>query len=180
MVFCRSGETAVAADYFSAVRTNGERNATFSHFAHDLVQSVCALHKHETFALSQYVLRPYPSRNLDVARLIYNYRLTRARRMVECAFGIVCNKRRIFHCTIDVCPDFYDVIFKTCCILHNIFRQRDGFHFQDSLYECPLESIKAVGNRGNVTRTDLWGGLRGGECLSVGELAGSSLPGTYV
>jgi len=100
--------------------------------------------------------------------------------MVECAFGIVCNKRRIFHCAIDVCPDFYDVIFKTCCILHNIFRQRDGFHFQDSLYECPLESIKAVGNRGNVTRTDLWGGLRGGECLSVGELAGSSLPGTYV
>jgi hypothetical protein len=33
----------------------------------------------EAFALSQHVLRPYPSRNLDVARRIYNYRLTRAR-----------------------------------------------------------------------------------------------------
>ena len=33
---------AAAADYFLAVRTDGERNATFSHFLHDLVQSVCA------------------------------------------------------------------------------------------------------------------------------------------
>jgi hypothetical protein len=31
---------AAAADYFLAVRTDGERNATFSHFPHDLVQSV--------------------------------------------------------------------------------------------------------------------------------------------
>jgi len=31
--------------YFLAVRTDGERNPTFSHFANDLVQSVCALHK---------------------------------------------------------------------------------------------------------------------------------------
>jgi hypothetical protein len=28
----------------------------FSHFTHDLVQSVCTLHKHEVFALSQQVL----------------------------------------------------------------------------------------------------------------------------
>jgi len=69
-VFCRSGETAAAADYFLAVRTDGERNATFSHFPHDLVLSVFALHKHEAFAVSQHVLRPYPSRNLDVARHI--------------------------------------------------------------------------------------------------------------
>jgi hypothetical protein len=81
----------MAANYFLVVFMDGKRNAMFLHFPHDLVQSLCALHKHETFALSQHVLRPYSSRNLDVARCIYNYRLTRARRMVECAFGIVCN-----------------------------------------------------------------------------------------
>jgi hypothetical protein len=91
---------------------------------------------------------------------------------VECAFVIVYNKWRIFHCTIDVCPDFYDVIVKNCCILHNIFRQRDGIPFQDSLYECPLESIKAVGNRGNVTGTAMGRRAQETECLSVGELAG--------
>ena len=120
---------AAAADHFLAVRTDGERNARFPH---DLALSVCALHKHEAFALSQHVLRPYCSISLDVARLIYNYRLTRARRMLEWVFGIVCNKWTIFHCAIDVCPDFCNVIVKTCCILHNFVRQRDGFQFQDT------------------------------------------------
>jgi hypothetical protein len=103
--------------------------------------------------LLSHVLRPYPNRNLDVARRIYNYRLTRAGRKVECAFGIPCNKWRIFHSAIDVRPDFSDVIVKTCCILHNFVHQRDGFQFHDTLYECPLDSIKAVGIRGNVTGT---------------------------
>jgi hypothetical protein len=35
----------------------------------------------EAFALSEQVLRPYPNRNLSVQQRIYNYRLTRARRM---------------------------------------------------------------------------------------------------
>jgi hypothetical protein len=42
----------------------------------------------EAFALS-HVLRPYPSRNLDVARRTYNYRLTRARRVVVCIWDTV-------------------------------------------------------------------------------------------
>jgi len=54
-VFCRSGETAAVADYFLAVRTYAERNARF---AYDLAQSLCTLHNHEAFALSQHVLRP--------------------------------------------------------------------------------------------------------------------------
>ena len=69
---------------------------------------------------------------------------------MECAFGIVFNKWSVFHCAIDVCPDFYEVRVKTCCLhaLHNFFLKRDGFQFQDTLYECPLDSIKAVVNRG--------------------------------
>ena len=67
----------------------------------------------EAFTLS-HVLRPNPSRNLDVARRIYNYRLNRARRIVECAFGILCNKWGIFHRATDVRPDFCDVIVKNC------------------------------------------------------------------
>jgi hypothetical protein len=86
----------------------------------------------EAFALSQYVLRPYPSRNSDISRHVYNYRLkTHTRRMVHCLFGILCNKWRIFHHAIDVCPDFCDVIVKTSSILHNFVCQRDGFQFQD-------------------------------------------------
>lgn len=43
----------------------------------------------EAFALSEHVLRPYPNRNLSVQQRFYNYRSTGARRMVECAFGIL-------------------------------------------------------------------------------------------
>jgi hypothetical protein len=39
-VFHRSGETVAVADYFLAVRADGERNAAFSYFPHDLVQHV--------------------------------------------------------------------------------------------------------------------------------------------
>jgi hypothetical protein len=49
----RSSETAAVADYFLAVRTDGERNATFSQFPHDIVLLIYAIHKHEEFALSQ-------------------------------------------------------------------------------------------------------------------------------
>jgi len=31
----------------------------------------------------------------------------------------------------------------------------DGFRFRETLQECPLESIKALGNRRNVTGTDM-------------------------
>jgi hypothetical protein len=44
--FYRSGEIAATAGYFLAVRMDGERKATISHFLHDLVQSVCALQKY--------------------------------------------------------------------------------------------------------------------------------------
>jgi len=45
----------------------------------------------EAVALSQHVLRPYPSKKLTFLKRIYNYRLSRARRIVECTFGILAN-----------------------------------------------------------------------------------------
>jgi len=124
---------AAAVNYFLAVHMDSERNTCF---AHDLAQSVCRLHEHEAFALSQHVW-PYSSRSLDVARRKYNYRLTRARWILLCAFGIVRNKWRIFHCTIDVRPDFCNVTVETRFILHNFIHQRDGFQFQGTLRMSP-------------------------------------------
>jgi hypothetical protein len=60
----------------------------------------------EAFALSEHVLCPYPNRNLSVQQRMYNYILTRAHRMVECSFGILANKWRIFQRPLDVTPQF--------------------------------------------------------------------------
>ena len=171
--FYHSGET-------TAAHARRKKRA-LSHFAQDLVQSVCALHKHEPFALSQHVLRPRSSRSLGVVRRTYNYRLTQARSILLCAFRVVCNKRRIFHYTMDVFPYFCDVIVKTCCILQNFVRQRDSFQFQGTLYECPFESIKAFASRGKLTGKDLGRrAQRTGMSLCLGAWQRASLPATYV
>ena len=104
----------------------------------------------EAFALSEHVLRPCPNKKSTLLKRIYNYRLSRARRIVECTFGILANKWRIFHRPIGVTPDFCDIIIKPCCILHNYVTENDGIQFDENLYECPLESEEPVGTRGSV------------------------------
>lgn len=104
----------------------------------------------EAFGLSENVLRPYPHKNLTVKERIFNYRLSRARRIVECTFGILANKWRIFHRPLDVNPEFCDVIVKGCCILHNYVRKKEGINFEDTLYECPMLDIHPAGTRGNL------------------------------
>ena len=50
--FYRSGETAAAADYFLAVRTDGERNARSHILVTIWCSQVCGLHKYEAFAVT--------------------------------------------------------------------------------------------------------------------------------
>jgi len=104
----------------------------------------------EAFALSEHVLLPYPNKKSTFLKRIYNYRLSRARRIVECTFGILANKWRIFHRPINVKPDFCDNIIKACCVLHNYVGKNGGIQFGDTLYECPLESVEPVGTRGSI------------------------------
>lgn len=61
--------------------------------------------------------------------------------MVECTFGILTNKWRIFHRALDVKLEFCDLIVKACCVLHNYVRSKDGIRFIDTAYECTLESV---------------------------------------
>jgi len=70
--------------------------------------------------------------------------------MVECAFGILANKWRIFHRPLDVTSQFCDSIVKACSILHNFIRRNDGFQLEDTLYESNFKSIQAAGTRPNT------------------------------
>ncbi|XP_044133682.1 protein ALP1-like [Bufo gargarizans] len=103
----------------------------------------------EAFGLGEHLMRPYSSRNLCIKRRVFNYRLTRARRVVECAFGILANKWRVLHSPINLKLETAISVVKAACALHNFVRERDGFNFDDSLSHS-MESQNRRGVRGTT------------------------------
>jgi hypothetical protein len=79
----------------------------------------------EAFGLEENMQRPYSGNNLPPKQRIYNYRLSRARRHIECAFGILANTWRILHRPLNMSIDLCEDIVKSCCVLHNFVRQRE-------------------------------------------------------
>jgi len=67
---------------------------------------------------------PFRGDNLDDEEMVYNYRLSRARRIVENAFGIMCARFRIFFRPIEGSSSLIKSIILCCLALHN-------FHLQD-------------------------------------------------
>lgn len=75
----------------------------------------------EAFPLKRNIMRPYPGAQIgnDETKKILNYRLSRARRVSENAFGIWVQKFRIYNRRIKMSAEHVDkVILATCC-LHN-------------------------------------------------------------
>ena len=46
----------------------------------------------DSFALRGWIMKPHSKREMTAAQLIFNYRLSRARRIVENTFGILANR----------------------------------------------------------------------------------------
>ncbi|XP_069588426.1 uncharacterized protein [Ranitomeya imitator] len=94
----------------------------------------------EAFQLSPHLLKPYASRDLTRTKRVFNYRLTRPRRVVECAFGILTAKWRVLLTAIKLHTETVDEVVKACVVLHNyrIYSSisRD-FHYTKFYYLLP-------------------------------------------
>ncbi|KAM5163735.1 uncharacterized protein ACMZJ9_006361 isoform 1-T2 [Mantella aurantiaca] len=77
----------------------------------------------EAFALDDHILRPYSQKALTKHRKVFNYRLSRARRVAENAFGLLSNRFRIFRTTINLSPHKIELVVMACCLLHNFLRR---------------------------------------------------------
>ena len=80
----------------------------------------------DAFPLREYLLKPFPHRSLEVDKRVYNYRLSRARRVVENAFGILTNRFRVFLTPIALPPATVEQIVLAACSLHNMLRTEVG------------------------------------------------------
>lgn len=79
----------------------------------------------DAFPMKPYLLKPYPDRLYDdTSSRVFNYRLSRARRIVENAFGILANRWRVLRGRMTLCPDKAEKVVKACCVLHNFLRTR--------------------------------------------------------
>lgn len=78
----------------------------------------------EAFPFKKYFLRPYPGSQIqeDNSKRIFNYRLSRARRVFKNVFRILSQKFQIYNRRLKLKPENADKIIMTTCILHNYLR----------------------------------------------------------
>ncbi|XP_036321252.1 protein ALP1-like [Rhagoletis pomonella] len=73
----------------------------------------------DAFRMQKHLLKPYPGRNLSAGQRIFNYRLSRARRIVENVFGIMAKRFQVFSRPIRLNPTKTTKVTMACCALHN-------------------------------------------------------------
>ncbi|KAL1485605.1 hypothetical protein MTO96_031822 [Rhipicephalus appendiculatus] len=73
----------------------------------------------EAFQLRPHFMRPLPGSRTAPEEVIYNYRLSRARRCVKNAFSILVSRWQIYERQINMEPERVEVIVKATCVLQN-------------------------------------------------------------
>lgn len=76
------------------------------------------------FALKTYLPKPYPLQGQPGPNRIYNYRLSRARRIVENVFGIILNRFRILRKPSDLSAEKTTFTVSAICVLHDFLMTR--------------------------------------------------------
>ena len=108
----------------------------------------------EAFALRTDFLKPYSQKDLDNEKRVFNYRLSRARRVAENAFGIMASRFRIFHTCINLKLTSIDKVFMACVVLHNYLRKtcpsdyspEECFHREDRVRKITLPGLTTSPN----------------------------------
>ncbi len=118
----------------------------------------------DAFALKPYIMKPFGFRNTTRAQRVFNYRLSRARRLVESAFGILSQRFLVFKKPIPLHPDKVETIVMSSCCLHNfLLRNSQAASEYMSCDAVPLGNestgmralIKQGSNRASVDATSI-------------------------
>lgn len=69
-------------------------------------------------------MKPYSQRGMSYEERIFNYRLSRSRRVVENAFGLLANRFQIMLTIMRHLPSTIRLIVTSAMVLHNLMRIR--------------------------------------------------------
>ena len=98
----------------------------------------------EAFPLPPWLLRPYPGQGIPEDKVIFNYRLSTARRVIENAFGILAARWRVFMQPIQSSVEKTDLIVKATICLPNFLRQTNSAGY------CPAGFADSWDETGNI------------------------------
>lgn len=95
----------------------------------------------EAYALRSDFVQPYPQRNISPDKVVYNMLHCKARRFIECSFGIMVNQFRIFQTAIaNLDLEVINIMVIAICVLHNILRRHSPVYRANSRPEdVPVE-----------------------------------------
>jgi hypothetical protein len=81
----------------------------------------------DAFPITSYLMKPYAGElTKGSPKTVFNYRLSRARRIVENAFGLLASVFGIFHKPLNVKPSTVEDITLACVYLHNFLRRNSA------------------------------------------------------
>lgn len=110
----------------------------------------------QAFPLQKHFMRPYPQSACRDSRekRTFNYRLSRARNVVENAFGILSMRFRVFRRALECQLESVDAITKATCVLHNyLITKKTMTVFDDiSVDELPFRSTGRLYDNLRATR----------------------------
>ncbi|XP_060861851.1 uncharacterized protein LOC132938875 [Metopolophium dirhodum] len=116
----------------------------------------------EAFRLHTHIMKPYTRQASkdDKTKSIFNYRLSRARRVTENAFGLLSQVFRVFYQPINIEPSTCDDLITVACCLHNMLRdaylEENGRAFRefDSREPVPINNIIPIARGGGFANAE--------------------------
>lgn len=89
----------------------------------------------EAFALHKNLLKPFPQQALNHQRRIFNYRLSRARNVVENAFGLITSVFRVLQTAINMKIENIRYVVLAICVLHNYLRKHSSAYVTATTFD---------------------------------------------
>lgn len=120
------GKTFEASDLFRLMQTNKLEIPNPANLPGTNVKAPYVFVGDYAYPLLANLLKPYSKNNLSFEEEMFNKRLSRMRKSVECAFGILFAKWRLLSTTIETNVNVIEDIIKCICLLHNIIIDQEG------------------------------------------------------